>query len=470
MPYLCMRHDFRAPAFGPASTQRDLRGRARAVRVGRQQRLRPARALGAPRHRRRLAARAAHDGGGRARAHRSSARVMVSAAILPLHDPVRIAEQIAVLDNAAPGRLWVVVGAGYRVEEFEMAGPRARGARPDPRGVRRACCCRRGRASRSTGAGRTVTVTPKPATEPHPMLLVGGGVPAAARRAARLRLPMLPMNTDQVVRDAYFEEARAVGYKGASSSRPVGPTFVHVAEDPEQAWAEIGPYVLYEAQTYASYQTPGQHSTPGVQAETVDDLKASPQFVVGTPTRCGPGWNRFPATAASRSARSPAACRPTWPGRASSCSRPRSCRTCVAARSPGNAPLASGRILGVPSPDGSANSPQEVGDGPLPPFRHRRAGTDVDRPCDPARSKACGCAGPVCGRDERARARARRAARTGSTSGARCARRSLGARRVDAPHRRDRGARRVPRRAGDEAPRLSTPARSCGASTTRSSA
>ena len=47
---------------------------------------------------------------------------MVSAAILPLHDPIRIAEQIAVLDNAAPGRLWVVVGAGYRVEEFEMAG------------------------------------------------------------------------------------------------------------------------------------------------------------------------------------------------------------------------------------------------------------------------------------------------------------------------------------------------------------
>ena len=76
---------------------------------------------------------------------------MVSAAILPLHDPVRIAEQIAVLDNAAPGRLWIVVGAGYRVEEFEMAGARARGARQDPRGVRRRDARRRGRASRSSG-------------------------------------------------------------------------------------------------------------------------------------------------------------------------------------------------------------------------------------------------------------------------------------------------------------------------------
>ena len=47
---------------------------------------------------------------------------MVSACVLPLHDPIRIAEQITVLDNAFPGRLWIVFGAGYRVEEFEMAG------------------------------------------------------------------------------------------------------------------------------------------------------------------------------------------------------------------------------------------------------------------------------------------------------------------------------------------------------------
>src|SRR4051794_1349983 len=50
------------------------------------------------------------------------ARVMISASILPLHDPIRVAEQIAVIDNAFPGRLWVIFGAGYRVEEFEMAG------------------------------------------------------------------------------------------------------------------------------------------------------------------------------------------------------------------------------------------------------------------------------------------------------------------------------------------------------------
>ncbi|MGO9876155.1 MAG: LLM class flavin-dependent oxidoreductase [Acidimicrobiia bacterium] len=280
MPYLCMRHDFRAPAFGSAST-RDIYAAALEQYEW------------ADRNRFDLLVLSEHHGiddgwqpaplavAGVLLGRTKHARVMVSAAILPLHDPVRIAEQIAVLDNSAPGRLWIVVGAGYRTEEFEMAGLEhaARGRLLEEYvGV----LLQAWQGEPFEWRGRTVRVTPKPATTPHPMLLVGGGVPAAARRAARLRLPMLPMNTDQVVRDAYFEEGTRVGYKGLVVET-VGPTFVHVADDPDRAWSQIGPYVLYEAQTYASYQTPGQHSTPGVNAKTVDDLRASAQFVVGTP-------------------------------------------------------------------------------------------------------------------------------------------------------------------------------------------
>lgn len=215
-------------------------------------------------------------------ARTAHARLMISAAILPLHDPIRIAEQIAVLDNAFPGRMWVVFGAGYRVEEFEMAGmehaARGRVLEDYVAGVLEALT-----GETFDWRGRDVLVTPKPVTDPRRMLFVGGGVPAAARRAARLRLAMFPMNSDTVVRDAYFDEARKIGFTGGFILQPVGPTFVHVADDPEKAWAEIGKYVLYEAQTYASFQTPGQHSTPGVHAASVDDLKASPQYVVGTP-------------------------------------------------------------------------------------------------------------------------------------------------------------------------------------------
>jgi alkanesulfonate monooxygenase SsuD/methylene tetrahydromethanopterin reductase-like flavin-dependent oxidoreductase (luciferase family) len=276
-----MRQDFRAPSISPASRQ-ELYAAAREQFVW------------ADQHGFDLLVLSEHHGvddgwmpapltmAAAVLASTQNARVMISASILPLHDPIRIAEQIAVLDNAFPRRLWVVFGAGYREQEFEMAGlehaARGRLLEEDVETVLEAL-----QGEEFEWRGRDVVVTPKPLTDPNRMLFVGGGVPAAARRAARLRLSMFPMNTDQSVRDAYFDEAKKIGFDRGFVFEPVGPTFVHVADDPEQAWTDIAPFVLYEAQTYASFQTAGQHSTPGVHAETIDDLKASPQYVVGTP-------------------------------------------------------------------------------------------------------------------------------------------------------------------------------------------
>ncbi len=293
MAFLSMRQDFRAPAFAPASSQEiyatALEQFAWADEHGFD-------SLVLSEH------HGVDDGwmpapltlGAAVLARTKRARLMISAAILPLHDPIRVAEQIAVLDNAFPGRTWIVFGAGYRVEEFEMAGLEhaARGRILEEHvGVVLEALT----AEPFEYRGREVVVTPKPVTDPRRFLFVGGGVPAAARRAARLRLAMFPMNADAVVREAYFDEAKKIGFEGGFLLQPVGPTFVHVAEDPEKAWAEIGKYVLYEAQTYASFQTPGQHSTPGVHATSVDDLKASPQYVVGTPDQV---WERIQAVPA----------------------------------------------------------------------------------------------------------------------------------------------------------------------------
>ncbi len=281
MAFLSMRHDFRAPAFAPESSKEiyatALEQFAWADEHGFD-------SLVLSEH------HGVDDGwmpapltmAAAVLARAANARLMISAAILPLHDPIRVAEQIAVLDNAFPGRMWVVFGAGYRVEEFDMAGSEhaARGRILEEH-VGAVLDALSGESFE--WRGRTIRVTPEPVTDPRRMLFVGGGVPAAARRAARLRLSMFPMNSDAAVRDAYFDEARKIGFDRGFVLQPVGPTFVHVADDPDRAWAEIGKYVLYEAQTYASFQTPGQHSTPSVHASSVDDLKASPQYVVGTP-------------------------------------------------------------------------------------------------------------------------------------------------------------------------------------------
>jgi alkanesulfonate monooxygenase SsuD/methylene tetrahydromethanopterin reductase-like flavin-dependent oxidoreductase (luciferase family) len=120
-------------------------------------------------------------------------------------------------------------------------------------------------------------------SKPYPPLFLGGGVPAAARRAARLRLPMMAMNQNDKLQGAYAEEAAKIGYQGGFVIIPSGPTFVHVADDPERAWAEIGEYLFYETSTYASFQTPGQTSTPVVHADDIEGLKHAPNLWVGTP-------------------------------------------------------------------------------------------------------------------------------------------------------------------------------------------
>jgi len=48
--------------------------------------------------------------------------INISAALVIMHDPVRLAEQIATVDLIAKGRMSVICGTGYRQEEFEMAG------------------------------------------------------------------------------------------------------------------------------------------------------------------------------------------------------------------------------------------------------------------------------------------------------------------------------------------------------------
>jgi alkanesulfonate monooxygenase SsuD/methylene tetrahydromethanopterin reductase-like flavin-dependent oxidoreductase (luciferase family) len=277
-----MRQDFRAPAFGPASTQEIY---AAALEMFRWADTQGFDFLVLSEH------HGVDDGwmpapltiAAAVLGATQRAPVMVSAAIVPLHDPVRIAEQIAVIDNAFPGRLMPVFGAGYKVEEFEMAGAdhaaRGRVLEEYVDVILRAWT-----TDEFEWRGRKIRVTPKPATQPHPMALIGGGVPAAARRAARLRLPMLPMNTDPRVAEAYHDEAKKIGFDTGFVMVPDGPTFVHVTPDPDKAWAEIGEYLLYETSTYASFQTHGQTSTPMVQgAETVDDLRGAAQLWVGTP-------------------------------------------------------------------------------------------------------------------------------------------------------------------------------------------
>src|SRR5947199_10729518 len=71
--------------------------------------------------------------------------------------------------------------------------------------------------------GRTVQVTPKPMTQPHPMMMIGGSTQGAARRAARLRLPMFPAIGDPKPAEIYNDAVAKGGFARGVIRPPGGP-------------------------------------------------------------------------------------------------------------------------------------------------------------------------------------------------------------------------------------------------------
>jgi probable F420-dependent oxidoreductase len=110
--------------------------------------------------------------------------------ILPLHEPVLLARAIATVDVLSGGRVSVGIGVGWMREEFEAVGQRyeERGRRTDEMvEVLDTLFSEEepsfhGRYFRLPPMG----FAPKPAQRPRPPVLVGGGSPAALRRAARI--------------------------------------------------------------------------------------------------------------------------------------------------------------------------------------------------------------------------------------------------------------------------------------------
>lgn len=211
--------------------------------------------------------------------------VTLSALLVPLHDPLRVAEDLAVLDLASAGRVMTIAGLGYRASEYAAQGKDwcARGALMDE--------CIDTILKAWTGEpfefrGTTVRVTPRPFTQPHPMLLIGGTSKPAARRAARFGLPMFPGAHLPDLEAYYYEQCADNGTQGFFMMPGVDTTMTHVADDPDQAWAELGSHFLHEATTYGSWWTPDIKSAFHSRATDVASLRAEGIYQVLSPDEC----------------------------------------------------------------------------------------------------------------------------------------------------------------------------------------
>lgn len=200
--------------------------------------------------------------------------------LLPLYDPVRLAEDLAVLDLASGGRLRLTVGAGYRPEEYAMFGLDIR---------RRPSLMERGievLKSAWTGeefefAGRRLRVTPRPAQHPRPTITLGGASPASARRAARIADGYAPLAPR--LYEIYLDELDELG-KPHPSVGPTfgGPQFVHVSRDPERAWAQIAPHALHESNAYSQW-TESVRGGTYIPVEDAEQLRTGGRYLVLDP-------------------------------------------------------------------------------------------------------------------------------------------------------------------------------------------
>ena len=177
--------------------------------------------------------------------------------IVPFYEPVRLAEDLAVLDLVAQGRLSVTVGAGYVPFEFEMFGvdPATRGTRlEEVIGVLRAAW----HGEEFEYQGRRVRVTPRPFADGGPRLIMGGSSKAAARRAARIADGFWPTTNPDLMK-CYRSELERLGIDPGPPPPAAGPmkTLVAVAHDPDEIWEEVADCCAHEINAYAKWQDEG---------------------------------------------------------------------------------------------------------------------------------------------------------------------------------------------------------------------
>lgn len=219
--------------------------------------------------------------GAAAAARTKDIAIFLGAIVLPLHDPVKVAETIAVMDILCGGRLHTALAAGYVESEFKMfrrsMNDRARLMEHGVELILRALA-----GERFMDGDREVFVRPLPLSRP-PKLYVGGGVPASAERAARFGVGFWPLNDDMI--PVYEEECRKLGREpGPVVRTAVG---VHVTHDPDAAWDEIGRHVLHLIQSYARWA--GDYavsSSPFAGIDSVEAARKSGIVQVLTPDQC----------------------------------------------------------------------------------------------------------------------------------------------------------------------------------------
>ena len=210
--------------------------------------------------------------------------------LISLHNAVRVAEEVAIVDVISNGRFDLGLGQGYSQREFDAYGVSLseRGSRMEEglqviRGLwTQDEFCFAGKHYQLNN----VNLTPKPQQSPHPPLWVGAFGEKAVDRAARLGCHYFGNEYSQLDYDA------ALGRHGRNPDdyQAGHLRFVHVAPTTEEAWNASQEHLHYMFAMYARWggdaqakmdSKPPALPPPEELRHHTSDLVGQP--VIGTP-------------------------------------------------------------------------------------------------------------------------------------------------------------------------------------------
>jgi probable F420-dependent oxidoreductase len=210
--------------------------------------------------------------------------------LTPFHDPLRLAEDAAVVDQLSGGRLILGLGIGWREEEFRMFGvpiaERAQRTAETVEILRRAWAGRRFSFEGRSFHYDRVKVTPPSARSGGPPIWLGGYAETAVRRAGRLADGFITDDAGPEEVRRYLTIAEQGAREAGRDERSLALALlqnVFVQRDGD-AWETARPGVLHQYGSYAAWDA--GHDTPQHDAlepvvENEEELRAS--TIAGTP-------------------------------------------------------------------------------------------------------------------------------------------------------------------------------------------
>jgi alkanesulfonate monooxygenase SsuD/methylene tetrahydromethanopterin reductase-like flavin-dependent oxidoreductase (luciferase family) len=246
-------------------------------------------------------------------ARTSKIRLGMGVSLLPLHHPVDLAEQLAVLDVASGGRVDVGIGRGGTLQDYQtFRSERADARQRIEEGIALMQQCWTGAPFDFNGqfhSAERLHVRPRPVQRPHPPLFIAANSEDSVLSAARLGLPTLssffvPVPELQRRRQLYRDTARAAGRTSveidALERHGGGMRVVHVAPDRGEALRTTEPPFMSYQRRMAVLRTdatggnvPNSFDRSLLKLRAFDEYLADGWALIGSPDEVREGLQRF---------------------------------------------------------------------------------------------------------------------------------------------------------------------------------